>query len=148
MIAAEQDVFLETRVLHLLEVKKHVLSNGLNRILLARPIVTQLRKEHLSKGAFAKKRLFLKVFKLAILVLLISESYHDGLTLNLIETTADGLLRIAIAFCNVCELSWWKVFKVCRGLRLILERQLFNVAFSLLFELLVVFVFSLDLLIE
>ena len=35
VVAAEEDVFFETCVLHLLEVKKYVLANRLNRVLFA-----------------------------------------------------------------------------------------------------------------
>ena len=60
--AAEQDIFFQARVLHLLEVEKHVLSDRLDRVLFTRSVPTQLRKEDFAKGAFAKQRFFVEVF--------------------------------------------------------------------------------------
>ena len=52
VIAAKKDVLFKTCVLHLLEVEKDVLSDGLDRVLLARPIALELGKEDFAKGSF------------------------------------------------------------------------------------------------
>ena len=40
VVAAEQDIFFQARVLHLLEVEKHVLSDRLDRVLFTRSVPT------------------------------------------------------------------------------------------------------------
>ena len=92
-------------------------------------------------------------------------SNHDRLALHLIKAAHGaathgaghhGWGRIValdlplqiVRICTVshpCELA---IFKVCRCLLLILKRQLFNIALSLLFELLIVLILTLDLLVK
>lgn len=81
MVTAKKDVFLKTSVLHLLKVEQNVLSDGLNCVLLARSIITELCKEDFTKSSFSKQCFFLEIFKLAISVLLISITNHDRLAL-------------------------------------------------------------------
>ena len=132
------------------EVEENILSNGLNRVLFTRCVTAELREEHFAKSAFAQKRFFLKIFKLTICVLLISVPYHDRLTFS--EALHLRILSIALQIIlssnsDPRKCASRNVIKVSRGLRLILERQLFDITFSLL-KLLIVLVFALDLLID
>lgn len=53
MVTAEQDIFFQPRVLHLLEVEKNVLSDCLDRVLFTRTVTAELCKEDFAKRSFA-----------------------------------------------------------------------------------------------
>ena len=53
MVTAEQDIFFQPRVLHLLEVEKHILSDRLDRVLFTRTVTAELCKEDFAKRSFA-----------------------------------------------------------------------------------------------
>ena len=62
VITAEQDIFFQARVLHLLEVEKNIFSDRLDRVLFTRIVTAELRKEDFAKRTFTEQRFFVKVF--------------------------------------------------------------------------------------
>ena len=78
MVAAEQDVFLELRVLDLFELKKHILADCFNCVLFLSWVAPLLCQENFTEGAFAEHGFLLEILKTRLL--LITRSYHDRLT--------------------------------------------------------------------
>lgn len=76
VIATEKNVFFKPSVLHLLEVKKYVLADSLDRELLVRRVIDSLSQEHLPEGTFAKESFLLKIFQSCCIILPVG--HHNG----------------------------------------------------------------------
>lgn len=96
MVTAEKDIFLQTRVLNLLEIQENILADGLDSPLLVSLVSLKCGQENFTKSALSKQGNFLKVLKFDVLagVRIRSEPNHDGLA------TTDERILVVVVSCR------------------------------------------------
>ena len=96
VITREQDIFLQLRVLHLVILNQHILSNGLDRVQL--PRFLQLGQEHLAEGAPAQQHFQLEILILHIFVRFEAVAHQHGLAHIHFALVHVELVGVLVAF--------------------------------------------------